>query len=88
MSAHLHNAAEFYQRFTFAPIEARHIKVGDLVANQGTVTKVAKGPKTEKQVKDEWFRPAAGEVSYRCGPGFASKGAANRIVIIGRREWK
>lgn len=81
------NAARFYSWFTFHAIEAKDMKSGDLVANTGTCTRVIIGPKTAKQIPDEWLRPIAGEVVYKCGSGFSCKGQANRIVIVGRRKW-
>jgi len=80
-------SADFYALFEFRAIPARDIKSGDLIANHATVTRVVHGPKTEKQFPDKWLRPEKGETTYKCGPGFGSKGRSDRYVVVGRRQW-
>lgn len=67
----------------FTEVRRMDVRVGDLYANGGTVTKsrAARGDEG-KWIADRttgrlWF--------FACGPDFSSCGEANRYVVVGRR---
>ena len=73
---------------SFREIPAREAKVGDLLANQATITSVVMGPKTAKAYADKWLRPGRGETTIRCGDSFGWKLKNARLIVVGRREWQ
>jgi hypothetical protein len=73
----------FYQSFTWFPVQARLVKVGDLYGNHSTVTAIKHGPTLP--LGDAFEDLKDGEVLVRCGESMATKGSSERVLVIGRR---
>lgn len=71
----------YYQRFDWIAVAAKDVKVGDLYANNGSVTEVIRYP--EKRDRD-WLCPQRGEVVVRCGEGFSTRLKGWRGLVVGR----
>lgn len=71
--------------YKFMAVAARDVQVGDLYANNGTVTAVVVGPSDEGS---KWMSPKRGEVLIRCGDDYACKGKSGRAIIVGRQGQK
>lgn len=71
------------ERYAFMAVAAKHMVVGDLVANHGTCTAVEYGP---SKGTNKWDALRRGDVRYRCGASFSCAGDGDRSVIVGKRR--
>lgn len=62
-------------------VAASTVEEGDLYANGATVTEVVVGPHLDPS---PFGNVEPGHVLIRCGEGFASKGTADRRIVVGR----